>query len=116
MVGAPVEGGGETGAAVELALIAPRPVPFGRRLGDVTAKPSSFGVLLDPLAQARPFAHQRLVSDLDGALADGHEAAVAERREHGGHLLVALQVELGERSAAAHGRLCLALADQAEHD
>ena len=70
VVGAPVERGGEAGAAVELALIARRRVPFGRRLGDVTAKPAPFGVLFDPLAQARPFAQQRLVGDLDGALAD----------------------------------------------
>ena len=68
VIGGPVERGGETGAAVELAPIARRRVPLGRRLGDVAAKPASFGVLLDPLAQARPFAQQRLVGDLDGAL------------------------------------------------
>ena len=104
VVRAPVERGGEAGAAVELALIAPCRVPFGRRLGDVAAKPAPFGVLLDPLAQARPFAQQRLVGDLDRALADGDEAAVGQRREHVGHVLVALQVELGERGAAAHRR------------
>ena len=116
VVRAPVERGGEAGAAVELALIAPCRVPFGRRLGDVTAQPASFGVLLDPLAQARPLAQQRLVGDLDGALADGDEAAVGQRREHVGHVLVALQVELGERGAAAHRRVALALADQAQHE
>ena len=47
---------------------------------------------------------------------DGDEAAVGQRREHVGHILVALQVELGERSAAAHRRVALALADQAQHD
>ena len=82
----------------------------------MAAKPAPFGVLLDPLAQTWPFAQQRLVGDLDGALADGDEAAVGQRREHVGHVLVALQVELGERSAAAHRRLALALADQAQHD
>ena len=116
MIGGPVEGGSKAGAAVELALIAPGRVPFGRRLGDVTAKPASFGILFDPLAQAWPFAQQRLVGDLDGALADGDEAAVGQRREHVGHIRVALQVELGEWSAAAHRRVALALADQAQHD
>ena len=116
VIGGPVEGGSEAGAAVELALVAPCRVPFGRRLGDVTAKPAPFGVLLDPLAQAWPFAQQRLVGDLDGALADGDEAAVGQRREHVGHVRVALQVELGEWSAAAHRRVALALADQAQHD
>ena len=67
MIGGPVECGGEAGAAVELALIAPCRVPFGRRLGDVAAKPAPFGVLFDPLAQARPFAQQRLVGDLDAS-------------------------------------------------
>ncbi len=48
VIGGPVEGGGEAGAAVELALIASCRVPFGRCLGDVTAKPAPFGVLFDP--------------------------------------------------------------------
>ena len=117
MVGGPVERGGEAGAAVELALVAPGCVPLGRRLGDVAAKPAPFGVLLDPLAQAWPFAQQRLVGDLDGALADTVTRRLsASVREHVGDVLVALQVELGERSAAAHRRLALALADQAQHD
>ena len=63
-----VEGGSEAGAAVELALIASCRVPFGRCLGDVAAKPAPFGVLFDPLAQAWPFAQQRLMGDLDGVL------------------------------------------------
>ena len=116
VIGGPVERGSEAGAAVELAPIAPCRVPFGRRLGDVAAKPAPFGVLFDPLAQARPFAQQRLVGDLDVSFRHGDEAAVGQRREHVGHVLVALQVELGERSAAAHRRIALALADQAQHD
>ena len=56
------------------------------------------------------------MGDLDGALADGDEAAVGQRREHVGHVPVALQVELGEWSAAAHRHVALALADQAQHD
>ena len=116
VIGGPVEGGSEAGAAVELALIAPCRVPFRRRLGDVTAKPAPFGVLLDPLAQARPLAQQRLVGDLDDPFRHGDETAVGQRREHVGHVLVALQVELRERSAAAHRRVALVLADQAQHD
>ena len=49
VVGAPVERGGETSAAVELALVAPCRLPFGRRLRDVAPKPTPVGVLLDPL-------------------------------------------------------------------
>jgi hypothetical protein len=79
VIGGPVDGGSEASAAVELAPIAPYRVPFGRRLGDVTAKPAPFSILFDPLAQAWPFAQQRLMGDLDGALADGDEAAVGRR-------------------------------------
>ncbi len=67
VIGGPVEGGSEAGAAIEFALVAPCRVPFGRRLSDVTAKPAPFGVLFDPLAQARPFAQQRLMGDLDAS-------------------------------------------------
>ena len=116
VVGGPVERGREASTAEELALIAPGRVPLGRRLRDVTAKPAPFGVLLDPLAQAWPLAQQRLVGDLDRALADGDETAVGQRREHVGHPAVALEVELGERGAAAHRRVALALADQAQHE
>ena len=116
VIGGPVEGGCEPGATVELALIAPCRVPFGRRLRDVTAKPAPFGVLLDPLAQAWPFAQQRLVGDLDVPFRHGDETAVGEGGEHVGHVPDALQVELGQRSAAAHRRVALALADQAQHD
>ena len=116
MVGGPVEGRREAGAAVELALIASCRVPFGRRLGDVAAHPAPFGVLFDPLAQAGPFAQQRLVGDLNGALADRDQAAVGQRREYVGHVPVALQVQLGEWSASAHRRVALVLADQAQHD
>ena len=117
MIGGPVESGSEAGAAVELAPIAPGCVPFGRRLGDVTAKPAPLGVLFDPLAQARPFAQQRLVGDLDGAFATTVtrrlSASVASTSATS---LVALQVELRERCAAADRRVALALADQAQHD
>ena len=116
VIGGPFERRSEAGAAVKLALIAPCRAPFGRRLGDVVAKPAPFSIPFDPLAQARPFAQQRLVGDLDGAIADGDEAAVGQRREHVGQVVVALEVELGEGSAAAHRRLALALADQAQHD
>ena len=67
MTGSPVESGGEAGAAVELALLASGRVPVGRRPRDVVAQPTPLGVLFDPLAQARPFAQQRLVSDLDAS-------------------------------------------------
>ncbi len=115
VIRAPVEGGGEARAAVELTLVAACRVPLGRRLGDVAAKPAALGVLLDPVAQARPLAQQRLVRDLDGALADRDEAAVGQRGEDVGHVDVALQVELGERSAAAHRRVALVLPDEAQH-
>ena len=70
MVGGPVEGGGEAGAAVELALVAAGCVPLAGGLGEVAAQAAALAVLLDPFAQARPFAKQGFVGDLDGAFAD----------------------------------------------
>ena len=69
VIGRPVEGGGEAGAAVELALVAAGRVPLAAASRDVAAQAAALAVLLDPLAQARPFAQQRFVGDLDGALA-----------------------------------------------
>src|SRR5439155_11996768 len=100
---------------VKLALVAPCRVPFGRRLGDVRTKPAPLGVLLDPLAQAWPFAEQRLMGGLDASFRHGDEPTVGQRCEHAGNV-VALQVELGEWSATAHRRLALALPDQAQPD
>ena len=82
----------------------------------MTAKPAPLGILFDPLAQPRPFAQQRLVGDLDIPFGHGDETAVGQRREHVGHVVVALQVELPERCAAADRRVALALSDQAQHD
>ena len=50
VVGAPVEGCGESRSAVELTRIAIRCIPFGRRLRDVAPKPAPVGVLVDPVA------------------------------------------------------------------
>ena len=55
------------------------------------------------------------MGDLDRAFADRDEAAVGERGEHGGNVLVALQVELCERCSTAHRRVPLVLTDQAQH-
>ena len=82
----------------------------------MAAQAAALAVLLDPLAQARPLAQQRFVGDLDGAFADGDEAALGEGGEHAARLLVALDVELGERGAAAHDRLAFSLAGQAQQD
>ena len=53
---------------------------------------------------------------LDGTLTNTDEAAVGQRRQHVGHVPVALQIELGEWSAAADRRVALVFADQAQHD
>jgi hypothetical protein len=116
VVGAPVERGGKAGAAVELGLVAPGRVPLRRRLRDVPTKPAPFGILLDPFAEPRPLPQQRLAGDLDGAAAGSDEPAIGQPTEHGGDVLVALHVELGERSPPPHRLPMLALADQPKHD
>ena len=53
--------------------------------------------------------------NLDGAFADSDEPAVRQSREDVGHVGVALQIELGERSATAHGGVALVLRDETQH-
>jgi hypothetical protein len=67
-------------------------------------------------AQARPLAQQRFVGDFDLARADGDQPVGGERREHLGDRLVALALQLGQRHAAAHDGVALALARQAQQE
>ena len=76
-------------------------------------QPAALRVLLEPAAQPRPLAQQRLVRDLDLALADRDQAVVGE---HGEDVGDALAVELVERDAAAHDRVALAFARQPQQD
>ena len=70
-------------------------------------KTAALGVLGKPVAQARPLAKQRLMGDLDGALVDREQAGLGEHGERPGGALVAVELELVERNAAADERLRL---------
>ena len=80
-VGRPVERRGEPGAAVELGGVAPGALPLAGGVDQVLVKAPALGVLLEPAAQPRPLAKQRLVGDLDRALVDGHQPALGQHRE-----------------------------------
>ena len=68
------------------------------------------GVLLEPVAQARPLAQERLVRDLGGPLADRHEAAVRQPVED------AIGLELLERHAAPYADTVLVVAGETQED
>jgi hypothetical protein len=70
-------------------------------------------VLLEPRAQSRPLAQQRLMRDLHLALIDRHEPVVRERGEDRG---VTFALEFGQRDPAAHDQLAVALARQPQED
>ena len=72
--GAPVERRGEARTAVEIAGIAPAAVPLARRDRQVAVQAPPVGVLLEPAAQPRPLAQQRLVGDLRGPRVDQSRA------------------------------------------
>ena len=72
-------------------------------------KAAALGVGLEPAAQARPLAKQRLVGDLDRALVDREQAGLGEHGERPGGVGVAVELELVERNAAADERLRLLL-------
>src|SRR5438093_482219 len=69
---------GEPCPPIELAGITPARVPLPSGRAEVAVQPPALGVLLEPAAQPRPFAQERLVRDLDLARADREQAAVGE--------------------------------------
>ena len=71
-------------------------------------------VVVQPVAQPRPFAQERLVRDLDGTVGDREQAAVGEPGDDLGDLGTAMRVQLGERDPAAHDRAALSLAGEAQ--
>ena len=77
-------------------------------------QPAAFGVLLQPAAQPRPLAQQRLVGDLRLVVADRHEPAVGELPQDLGRARRAL--ELGQRQPAAHGDALLADAGEPDEE
>ncbi len=102
MGGAPVERRRQSGASVELTRVPARRVPIARGMDEVLVEPAPLGVLFEPSPQARPFAQQCLVCDLDRPFVRGHEPAVDEDLERRESLTVALGVELVQRDPAAH--------------
>ena len=64
-VARPVQRRGQPRAAVELAAVAAAGVPLARGVAEVMVQAPALGVLLEPAAQPRPLAQQRLVRDLD---------------------------------------------------
>jgi hypothetical protein len=110
VLGAPFQGARQARSAVEPAGVARVRVPGARGVADLAVQAAALRVLVEPRAQARPFAQQRLVRDLDRALADREQAAVGEPRDELGDVGTALDLQLRERDPAAHDRAALALA------
>ena len=73
-------------------------------------QPPSGTVLVQPVAEAGPFAEERLVRHLRGSVADRDEARVGEDREHVRGRLVStgVDVQIGERHTSTDDRVPLA--------
>ena len=110
----PVERRGQPRAAVELARVAAARVPLACGAAELVVQVAALGVLLEPAAQARPLAQQRLVRDLDLALAD--RDAAGRRRARRARRPRRRRSSSSERDAAAHDRVALALARQPQQD
>jgi hypothetical protein len=108
----PVKRGGQARAAVQLAGIAAGALPFSCGRAQVAAHLAPLGVVLQPAAQPWPLAQQRLVCDLDLALADREQAPVDELVEHG----PGLWLELVEGDASAHDGVAVALSREPQED
>ena len=65
----PVEGRRQPRAAIEQPVVATAPAPLDRRVGQPPVDAQAGPVLVDPGAQARPGADQRLVGDVQFLLA-----------------------------------------------
>ena len=115
-LGGEVQRGGEPRAAVELARVAAARVPVARGQRDVPVQPPGLGVVLEPAAQPRPLPQQRLVGDLDGLPADREQPVLGQHLEDAAGRLAAVEVELGQRHLAPHGRLRLALPGEPHED
>ena len=69
----PTRGGGQAGAAVEVAVLAARARPVLGGLGEVVPGPLSLEVVLEPATQPRPGADDGLVGELDRVGVTGDE-------------------------------------------
>ena len=74
----------------------------------------ALGVLLEPAAQARPLAQERLVCDLDRRIADCQQAAVGERLEHRPEVLHLLALEVRHLHPPADRHTTGSLAGEAQ--
>ena len=97
----PIQRGREPSAAVQLAGVATARVPVACGRGQVRVQAAADPVFLEPRAVARPLAQQRLVRELDLAVADGQQASVGQRRQHGPRAVDALELA---RAAPGGGR------------
>ena len=79
-------------------------------------QPAALVVLLQPVAQPRPLAQQRLVCHLHRAGADHHEPAGGEHVEDIADRLVVVGLELVERHAPPHCAAARVLAGQPQQD
>ena len=78
----PVRGLGQPAAAIELAVRATEAVPGIRRDGQVVQDSLAFEVVVEPLAQPRPSARERLVREPDDAVVAGDESRRHQPVDH----------------------------------
>jgi hypothetical protein len=98
----PLPSGGEPCPAVQLVrVLAGRPVLGGA--GQVAVDAKALAVLVQPVAQRRPFTDQGLVGHLDGLILGGHQPRLDQPVEHGAEVGVVAQAggELGARGPPA---------------
>src|SRR5204863_7422139 len=89
----PLVCGGQSGTAIEVGVVAATAVPLARGLREVLPQFASLRVLVQPLLKARPFAEQRLVRDLDRAVAPRQQTVLGESRQHRGGHGIAIEIE-----------------------
>src|SRR5213596_2520571 len=77
---------------------------------------ATFGVVLEPGPEPWPFTEQRFVGDLRGSFSNGDEPCIGQDRHRARRVVVAVQIELRERSATADHLCPFAWCRQSKQD
>ena len=112
----PVQRAGQPRPPVQLPRVTPGLVPLAGGADQMAVQGPPLDVLLQPAAQPRPLAQQRLVGHLHTVLAHAEQPLVDQGVQHRPAPLVMGWGDLVERHAAAHHRLALARPGQAQQD
>ena len=105
-------------AAIQKSRVAAEPLPLLRRRAELAPQPQALAVLVEPVAEGRPLADQRLVGDLGRLLVQRDQTGLGQDLQHraDGRFLVGTPRQLGDRRPPAGILRALAQLGQLDED